>query len=164
MKATDVCPSTTAEHLPADTVLEPCSFHVRGGETGPVRVVYPEPYRSWAARFGRTAGTGRTGGAAEDTAENGARRSAEAADAGPAIIYPADGAVYYYDPASSSEQQAVRIEVAGGEGPVQITVNGEQAAELTSQPYVWYFPLRRGHWTVEVSDAGGADAVRFEVR
>jgi penicillin-binding protein 1C len=164
MEATDACPSTTVEHLPADAVIEPCSFHVRGGETGAVRVVYPEPYRSWAARFGRTAGTGRTGGAAEDTAENGARRSAEAADAGPAIIYPADGAVYYYDPASSSEQQAVRIEVAGGEGPVQITVNGEQAAELTSQPYVWYFPLRRGHWTVEVSDAGGADAVRFEVR
>ena len=164
MEATDVCPSTTVEHLPADAVIEPCSFHVRGGETGTVRVVYPEPYRSWAARFGRTAGTGRAGGTAEDTAKIGTGWNAEAAAEGPAIIYPADGAVYYYDPASSSEQQAVRIEVAGGEGPVQITVNGEQAAELTSQPFVWYFPLRRGHWTVEVSDAGGTDSVRFEVR
>ncbi len=147
LEATDACLSTTVEHVPAGEVLEPCIFHVRGGETGAVRVVYPEPYRSWAARSGRTAGTGDVGGAEE-----------------PAIIYPADGSVYYYDPASSSEQQAVRIEISGVPGPVQITVNGERAAELTSQPFVWYFPLRRGFWTVEASGAGGSDSVRFEVR
>lgn len=147
MEATGLCSSTAVEYVPWDRALEPCSFHVREGESAQVRVDYPEPYGTWAARFGRTGGMAGSGG-----------------NAGPAIVYPADGAVYYYDPASSPGQQAVRIEISGGEGPFTIYVNGELESELYIPPFVWYFPLKRGHWTVEVSGSSGSDAVRFEVR
>ena len=144
---TEACSGAVYEYLPEEASIPECSYHYRDG--GKIKVRYPAIFASWVERletgdiFATSAGEMRL----------------------PKIVRPKDGAVIYLNPALPIEDQALKVEIIerNKNSSLPVYVNGEYALSL-SFPYVWYFPLRRGEWTVEVRGRENADLVRFVVK
>ncbi len=148
-RGTELCPSLVTEYLPAaggeGAVPGPCTFHIL--RNGTVTTEYPEKYHAWLRELGRAGDLSFSGGE------------------GLEIIHPRGGAVFYYDPTVPAGDQALRIEAAAGR-PAACTlhVNGKTAGTVSSPPYVWFLPLRRGLWELTVSNTDSEETIRIEVR
>jgi len=125
--------------------VDPCNWHV--GLSLPVR--YPPEFQSWAI-------------------DRDYVFEAPSGDSPLRIVQPSDGAVFYYDPTTPPESQAVRVEVIGGSPAVQVYLNDALLAE-GPLPLVSTLPVRRGTYELTAIPAGedhegGATRARIEVR
>jgi penicillin-binding protein 1C len=173
MRANAWCPSKTTEWMPAESEALPCSWHHQVDEG--LLVVWPPPYRAWAADRGLVADAGDAGpGRLEDAGPKrprapGAARTPPAVPgapglSGPAstshalqIISPPEGAVYLIDPTLRREFQTLPLRAASARGEVEWRVDGKPAGRAGSDAAVMW-PLAPGQHVIAARDAKGRTA------
>ena len=147
--ATKNCPGTRIELLPATCKITPCEYHF--SISGKVAVKYPPLYFGWAKnQKGLEAST------LKDLKED--------LDKTLYIRHPADGSIFYYDPGIPAENQSLKIEIiwGGKKEDLSIFINDIFTCHI-SYPYLWYFPLKRGKWKIEVKLGDYSDNIYFSV-
>lgn len=146
MAATDRCPGTVKEWLPADRLPKPCSWHGMVSSDSGVPL-YPDEYRPWIVERSRIG------------LWNASGTSREAS-----IRRPSAGAVFYYDSALPPEAQGLRLEAIGFSSSARVFMNGLPAGKL-NQAGVCVLPLVRGKMRLSVEDDSGKRASTWcEVR
>jgi penicillin-binding protein 1C len=146
LRSTQNCPAVLSELFSAGTRPEFCNWHT--SPHAPVR--YPPEFQSWAHERDYL----RQGSAPDMTG------SIE-------IVRPANGAVFYFDPTVPATSQAVRVEVIGGAGEIQLYLNDAFLAQGVS-PLVNLVPIRKGTLRFEAfaadPDSGPAARSTITVR
>ncbi len=138
------CPAVTDEYvaLAAAANRPVCSWHYR--QNGRVHVRYPQEYQRWLS--GRN-----TAGALADTGEG-------------RILYPADGAVFVFDPSIPSAAQKIKVDCTGAGARAELFVNGVSAG-TSERPFSWFVPLLPGEMRLTVRFADGRNAaIRISVK
>jgi penicillin-binding protein 1C len=146
-KATPLCTSTMLEYFPHGVEPEPCTFHIQ--INGQTVVQYPPEYQIWALEAGYSF---------EDTPQHQFSENCR-------IVHPGNGAVFFFDPSITPEEQAVSIEVINADSvsPIKLFLNGTLLSEGFS-PLKCTIPLVRGLHTVYAEADCGSDQIQFEVR
>ncbi|MBN1797809.1 MAG: transglycosylase domain-containing protein [Spirochaetales bacterium] len=146
-KATPLCPSVMLEYFPPGVQPEPCTYHIQ--INGQIVINYPPEYQIWAAESGYSF---------ENIPQNQAAESLH-------IVHPGNGAVFFFDPSISPEEQAVSIEVidVGSFHPINLFLNGNLISTGTS-PLKCNVPLVQGLYTVYAEGVNASDQIQFEVR
>nr|WP_139088782.1 transglycosylase domain-containing protein [Oscillochloris trichoides] len=77
-------------------------------------------------------------------------------NSGPALVVPADGAVYQLSSGIPAERQQLLIQAVGDgtKGPLSIVIDGERIADLSAPPYRAFWQLTPGEHTAWVEVAG----------
>ncbi len=146
-KATPLCPSTMSEYFPHGVQPSPCTYHIQ--VSGQIVINYPPEYQIWALESGYSF---------ENTPQNQLAESLH-------IVHPGHGAVFFFDPSISPEEQAVSIEVINADpfSPIKLFLNGNLITQGSS-PLKCNVPLIQGLHTVYAEGAQGSDQIQFEVR
>lgn len=131
------CPDTRDEWLPASTQLEPCDWH------DPEGLLVPSSLSAWASRVGVGVRPG----------------------AGPvAVAGPADGAIYWLDPARPAADQAIPLVAEAPPGALAIwEVDGETIATAPSPFSARWVPEPGDHRVTVTVDGVRSAAVRVWV-
>lgn len=143
--ATRDSPSVVQEWLPAGATVAPDAWHVRVG--GRVETHYPAEYAGWLRQSRRTE---RVAGTTEDEF---------------AVLKPANGATFFYDPTIPPASQMIAVETtAGPRSGLRVFVDGKDRGALADDGTFW-LPVQRGQFTLSF-DQGGAvvGQVRVSVR
>jgi penicillin-binding protein 1C len=153
--ATDACPGRLFEYLPVHADITHCTYHTR--ENGEIQVNYPPLYSSWVKKYKENGNA-----VIKDRYDYSGNTAHEHT---PYFRHPHDGALLFIDPSIPREHQALKIEVAHTKvnDLLRLSINGRFQQELTS-PYIWYFPLEKGTWVLEIRDADSSDRIRLTVR
>jgi penicillin-binding protein 1C len=133
MTPTDACPAVTSEFVPRGMKLLPCNWHYRSGER--VLTQYPAEYQRWVS------------GKNTDIVLFGDTGNAESRLR---FLYPADGAVFVYDPAIPLEAQQFSVDCIGGnENHAALFCNGIFIGE-SERPFSWTVPVMQAQMTLSV--------------
>ncbi|WP_129630089.1 transglycosylase domain-containing protein [Candidatus Oscillochloris fontis] len=85
---------------------------------------------------------------------------------GPALVVPADGAIYQLSSGIPAERQQLLIQAVGDgtKGPLSIVIDGERIADLSAPPYRAFWQLTPGEHRAWVEVAGvRSGEIRFRV-
>lgn len=136
------CSAVTQEFVPAAgrRGRETCGWHFL--RDGAVAVEYPQEYQRWLG--GRNSGGGLAGEGALE------------------ILYPADGAVFVYDPSIPAEAQKIRVDCTGSGDAAELYVDG-RLFQKTARPFVWFVPLRPGEMRLSVRIPGTGESTGVSV-
>jgi len=133
--ATSLSPSVVREWLPAGAHLAPDAWHVREG--GRVVTRYPAEYAGWLRNSRRAGAVGR----------------AEAQDDF-AVLKPADGALFFYDPTIPPASQMLAVETTAGRASgIRVRVDGADRGPLGDDGTFW-LPLTRGTFVLSFTRDG----------
>jgi hypothetical protein len=80
---------------------------------------------------------------------------------GPRVLFPRDGAVFFFDPTAAGQGIPAWI-AARREEVLEVRLNG-QAASLR-YPFRLELPVRPGAYRLEVRGRDGQDSLRYQVR
>jgi penicillin-binding protein 1C len=174
MPANPWCPTKTAEWLPSDAALVPCSWH-HESEDG-LLTVWPAVYRQWAAEHGLTERRAQSsrgvrlqadfaspanhlrqgyGGPPKPPAKEEAGHHAQQNTA-LTITNPPAGAVYLIDPTLRSQYQALPLRSAtdAHAGMIEWAIDGNRfGVSLADEPLQW--PLASGAHRITARDELG---------
>lgn len=132
--ATRDSPSVVQEWLPAGASLPPDPWHVRVG--GRIETRYPAEYAGWLRQSRRTERV--SGGVQDDFA----------------VLKPADGATFFYDPTIPPASQMIAVETTAGPGSgLRVFVDGKDRGPLADDGTFW-LPVQRGEFTLAFDQAG----------
>jgi penicillin-binding protein 1C len=161
MSANEWCPSQSAEWVPVEDAVVPCSWHHHGDEG--LVTVWPAAYRQWAARQGFPQDGIRTAARWEDpdlpeypTVADRRPQTTRRAEPHLSIANPPAGAIYLIDPTLRSEYQtlSLRATVDGEAGPIEWAIDGRRlGASEGDKALEW--PLVAGEHDITVRDASG---------
>jgi penicillin-binding protein 1C len=158
MAPSSACPAVTGEFIPRSAAAgrPVCTWHyVDGGKAG---VRYPAEYQRWLSGkntpvtlFWQPAAQG---GVTDSPGSANPLR----------FLYPADGAVFVYDPAIPSEIQRFSVDCIGGnENRATLLGNGVPLGE-SERPFSWTVPLARSPLTLTVVCGNERVEIRVEGR
>jgi penicillin-binding protein 1C len=166
MLAGPFCPGTLREWLPGPengaggqrasapagrfaaartAALRTCDWHRGGGARSPMETVYPPEYQSWLVERFYTG------------------RAASRSSTGAYIRIPAEGAVFYLDPAAPAGSQGLRVETAGFGAEARVYADGVLQGTL-NRAGVFVLPLTRGAHEILVEDDHSRAGVTFSIR
>jgi penicillin-binding protein 1C len=146
-KTTPLCTSTMLEYFPHGAEPKACAFHIQ--INGQTVVQYPPEYQIWALEAGYSL---------DNTPQHQFTENLR-------IVHPGNGAVFFFDPSITPEEQAVSIEIINADpmSAIRLFLNGTLISEGSS-PLQCTIPLVHGLHTVYAESTEGSDQIQFEVR
>ncbi len=144
-RATDLCPTSLLEYIPAGSVVEDeyCDWHTEAG------IHYPAEYEKWflmKTRAGTVDGT----------------------SSPLTLVSPKNGSVFFHDQATSlTNRQNLSVEFSGGaENILHLIIAGETSFIDTylERPFMLSVPIERGEYKIEASCGAETVISSFSVR
>jgi hypothetical protein len=136
-----------------------CNWHYRAGAR--VLVQYPAEYQRWIS--GKN-----TDVALFWDASHGATPQVREDSAAPAnslrFLYPADGAMFVYDPSIPREIQQFSVDCIGGSGDRAALYCNSILVGETGRPFSWTVPVIRSSMTLAVVCGNERAEIRVEVQ
>ena len=143
--ATDLCPTTLLEYIPAGSVAEKddCDWHTEAGTQ------YPAEYEKWFLMKTRAG-------------------SIDGTSSPLTLVSPKNGSVFFHDQATSlTNRQNLSVEFSGGaENVMHLIIAGEKIFFETDleRPFMISFPIERDTYTIEATCGAETIVSSFSVK